>query len=356
MNQVIENFINELTSRINLLNTMGDNLDSSRVDKINTIIDKYGSIDTAKYTKDDIDAISDVLRITDNDPIKSDYIALDKAINDFIEEYNVIKVSHEDNLNSSTSLYKKYVDLLSEDNKELFVDYEELNNIMSDLGISIADKWQIIKYLDTKNIKNNESNILAINLNSKLIVLNNLYLSDDNLKEVINDYIKDKSIDISMIPGLTNKIANDTYDKDKVRNALGTLILNELYQQLLESQEDNYDILQKMVNETLSYIDSYEDMIIAPSKEIVINYDEILNEEINKGNDLETYIDISLDDINALVNDKDKALTLKRLPIIKSIKDTLDNMNNCDRTSEDYINYIKLLSNLNEAYKEIKEV
>ena len=54
--------------------------------------------------------------------------------------------------------------------------------------------------------------------------------------------------------------------------------------------------------------------------------------------------------------DNDKALTLKRLPIIKSIKETLDNMSNCDRTSEDYINYIKLLSSLNETYKEIKEV
>ena len=56
------------------------------------------------------------------------------------------------------------------------------------------------------------------------------------------------------------------------------------------------------------------------------------------------------------INDNDKALTLKRLPIIKSIKETLDNMSNCDRTSEDYINYIKLLSSLNETYKEIKEV
>ena len=353
MNQVIENFINELTTRIDLLNTMGDNLDSSKAEEIEKIIIKYGSINTKVYDSSDISILAKILRINENDSVLTNYEVLDELVKNYIEEYNTVKDTHEENSASETNIYKKYIKLLSEDNTELFTDYEELDDLMSELGVSVSDKWKIIAYLDNKNIKNNLNSIFTINLNSKLIVLNKLYLSDEDMKNDINEYVKDKNIDIDMIPELANRIAESKYNKDEVKNALATIILNELFQQLLE--DGDYSIIEEMVNNTFKYIDNYEDSVIAPCQNIIVEYEDLLNEEINKGNDINTYMNISIDDIDNLVNDRAKAVTLKRLPIIKSIKETLDNMKECDRSSDEYIDYIRLLSNLNEAYKEIKE-
>ena len=59
MTQEISNIINELKTRINLLSTMNTNLDSSTVDSIENIIDKYGVLDTSRFNEKDINYICD---------------------------------------------------------------------------------------------------------------------------------------------------------------------------------------------------------------------------------------------------------------------------------------------------------
>ena len=66
-------------------------------------------------------------------------------------------------------------------------------------------------------------------------------------------------------------------------------------------------------------------------------------------------MNISLDDLEKTYNSHERAMDLKILPIVKSMRETLDNMRSIDKTSDEYIDYMKLLMNLNEAYKEIKE-
>ena len=356
MKQVIKNFVDELTSRVNLLSTMDDNLDSSRVDKVQEIIDKYGVLDTKTYTKKDVNTIGDIIKMP-SDNIK-DYEAFDKAVKDFIDEYNTIKDTHEDNTSKTTNIYNKYIKLLtSEKLDKLFTKYNELEELMSDMGLSVRDKWQIIEYIDELNIKSREDSIYNINLNSKLVIYTGLYLNNEDLNKQILKQISDISIDVDMIPMLAKKIAGNKQDVTKVQNALTTIIINELYQQLLENKDDQEAVsnLQEMVNLALTYIDSYEDKIIKPAEDLIIKYEDLLNEEIEKGTNIDDYLDITVNDLDKELNDRTKAINLKSLPIIKSIKDTLNNMYKCDKSSDDYIEYLRLLTSLNNAYKEVQE-
>jgi hypothetical protein len=352
MKQVIEDFIMTLSTRINLLNRSNDILDSSRVDEIENIIDRYGVLDTSRYNEKDIDYIADIVGIPPNDKIRSDYPTLDGIIESFIDEYNVARETHLNNRDNEVARYNKYIDLLSKDTlDEAFGDYDELENLMNELGVMISDKWKILAYINQKNVDINAAELELVNLNSKLVVYNNLYLDNESLNNDINNYINDINIDIDMIPNIAKKIADNKYNVDKTRNALATIILNELYKQL---KEDNSESTHLMINNTLQYLDLYDEQIINPCKSIVLKYEDILNEEINKGNNINDYMNISINDIENSTNDHDKAVTLKELPIIKRIKETLDNMSTIDPQSDEYISYIKLLGELKEAYSQIQ--
>ena len=179
-------------------------------------------------------------------------------------------------------------------------------------------------------------------------------MNNEDLNKTILKNIKDISIDIDMIPSLAKKITTGKMDITKVQNALATIILNELYQQLLETKdEDSIKNLQEMVELTMQYIDSYEDKIIKPAEEVIVLYEDLLNEQLEQGKDINEYVDVAIEDID---EDRTKAINLKALPIIKSIKETLNNLYKCDKASDEYIEYLNLLTSLNNAYKEVKEV
>ena len=349
MEQVIKTFLDELNDRVNLITSMDDKLDSSKVDQLKSIIDKYGVLDSSKFNKEDLEYVLSIV----NTESTTDNKLIDEAINQFIDDFNTAKETHISTAESSVNKYSKYIDILNGNDRELFIDFDELNEIMSELGTPIPDKWKIISYINECNINNNKDMITLLNLNSKLNTYNKLYLDNKDLNNYIEESIKDLNIDIDMIPSLSKKIANNTYDENKVKNAMSTIILNKLYNELSESTDDKQkDNLQEMINDTLNYIDDYEDKIVNPIKDIIINYEDLLNEEINKGNDINTYLDISVDDLEKLVGDRDKALALKKLPLIKSMKDTINSIDECDKSSDDLINYLNLLNDLNKLYTE----
>ncbi|MBR6073573.1 MAG: hypothetical protein IKP76_04560 [Bacilli bacterium] len=349
MEQVIKTFLDELNDRVNLITSMDDKLDSSKVDQLKSIIDKYGVLDSSKFNKEDLEYVLSIV----NTESTTDNKLIDEAINQFIDDFNTAKKTHITTTESSVNKYRKYIDILNGNDRELFIDFDELNEIMSELGTPIPDKWKIISYINECNINNNKDMITLLNLNSKLNTYNKLYLDNKDLNNYIEESIKDLNIDIDMIPSLSKKIANNTYDENKVKNAMSTIILNKLYNELSESTDDKQkDNLQEMINDTLNYIDDYEDKIVNPIKDIIINYEDLLNEEINKGNDINTYLDISVDDLEKLVGDRDKALALKKLPLIKSMKDTINSIDECDKSSDDLINYLNLLNDLNKLYTE----
>ena len=352
MEQVINNFIDELNARIEIFSNSDDNLDSSKVDQIENIIDKYGVLDSKIFSKYDLDYILEIIGCENN----NNYEEIDNIIKEYIDSFNKARSGNMSTSESITNTYNKYINLLTDTTIDINdIDYDELDELMSEAGLSIPDKWKIIAYLNNKCIKLNENKILALNLNTKLFLYNKLYLDNKDLTEYINNSIQNMNIDIDMIPSLAKKIAGESYDVNKVKNALSTIILNELYKQLTESNDkETLENLQEMVENALYYIDNYDDKVINPIKNIVLDYDDILTEEINKGHDINTYMDISIDDIEKLVSDHDKAITLKKLPIIKSMKDTLNSIEECDKTSDEYINYLNLLSDLNEAYQGIK--
>lgn len=353
MSQVINDFIEGLKAKINILYTHTDVLDSSKVDQLENVIDKYGVLDTERYNIKDIDYIADIIGIPENDPVLDNYKELDKIINTFIEDFYSLRKRHIAYREEQSAIYNKYIDILSGNSDELFGDFDELDSLMDEMGIVKSDRWRIIAYIDKNNIKSKESSLVLLNLNSKLSIYNSLYLDNEELTNAINKYIEDKNIDIDMIPTLAKKIAGTTYDVDKTRNALTTIILNELYKQLKEDEVEDIDNISAMINNALEYLDLYEENIINPCRDIIVKYDDLLDEETNKGNNINDYMNISLNDIEKLVGDHDKAVALKGLPIIKRIKDTLNSMKGLDRSSDEYISYLKLLIDLENAYKEI---
>ena len=351
MEQVVNKFVEALKARIDFVNSLDDTLDSSKVDQINEIVSKYDELNSSLFSEEDLNIILNIIGITKTD----DYEYLTNEIKDYIDECTTVKETHINNNKETINKYNKYIDLFTNGTTELFDDFDELDEVMAEVGLFIADKWQLISYLDNLNIINNKNKIALLNLNIKLNTYNKLYLSNKELNTYIDDYIKELNIDIDMIPSISKKLANNTFSEDTIRNTLSTIILNELYKDLNKAEDEaQITNLQKMVNNALLYIDNYEEKIIDPIKDIIIDYEELLNEEINKGNDINTYIDISLEDIEKLVGDHDKAINLKRLPLVKSMKDTLQSIDECDKSSDELINYLNLLGDLNKLYTETK--
>ena len=296
MTQEIDNFITQLKTRVELI---GNDLDSSKSDSINDIRD------------------------------------------------------------SEISIYNKYIELLSKEKfDELFDDFEELEELMEDLGIPYSDRYKILEHIDSTNFNTKSYGVSVINLNSKLVLYNNIYLNNKALVEEIDNRLANVNIDLDMIPNIAKKLSNEN-NYEEVHNIVVTLILNELFKRLIESidKDDmkNVHELELTINDTLKHAENFDESIINPTQNIILNYEDLLNEEINKGNDINTYMNISLDDLEKTYNSHEKAMSLKILPLVKSMKETLENMKEADKTSEEYIEYMKLLMNLNEAYREIKE-
>ena len=356
MDQAIETFIKELKDRIDLLSSINQSLDSSKVDQIENIIDKYGLIDTQRYNVKDIEYIASIMGLPMTSDVLTNYDKLNESIKNYIDEFNEIRKTNIAFKTQEINMYQKYIDLLSNDFTELFCDFDELNSLMSNVFTPVTDKWRIIAYINQQNIKLKEGSLLAININSKLSIYNKLYLSNPDLKNYVDEYIKNKNIDIDMIPGISSKLANDTYSRDDIRNTLSTIILNELYKDLLNNIDtDNKDNIVEMINNTLNYLDNYEEIIINPSMSVILKYEDILNQEINSGHNINDYINITLEDLEKNYS-HDQAVVLKELPVVKRIKETMDNIENTETTSDEYVEYLKLLSSLNKAYQELKEI
>ena len=356
MDQAIETFIKELKDRIDLLSAINQSLDSSKVDQIENIIDKYGLIDTQRYNVKDIEYIASIMGLPMTSDVLTNFDKLNESIKNYIDEFNEIRKTNIAFKTQEINMYQKYIDLLSNDFTELFCDFDELNSLMSNVFTPVTDKWRIIAYINQQNIKLKEGSLLAININSKLSIYNKLYLSNADLKNYVDEYIKNKNIDIDMIPGISSKLANDTYSRDDIRNTLSTIILNELYKDLLNNIDtDNKDNIVEMINNTLNYIDNYEENIINPSMSVILKYEDILNQEINSGHNINDSLTITMEDLEKNYS-HDQAVVLKELPVVKRIKETMDNIENTETTSDEYVEYLKLLSSLNKAYQELKEI
>ena len=78
MDQAIETFIKELKDRIDLLSSINQSLDSSKVDQIENIIDKYGLIDTQRYNVKDIEYIASIMGLPMTSDVLTNYDKLNE--------------------------------------------------------------------------------------------------------------------------------------------------------------------------------------------------------------------------------------------------------------------------------------
>ena len=359
MTQEIENIIKELNARIDLLSSTDEKLELSKVSSVLSITNKYGKIDSTLFSDEDLNKLYELLNIEENSSLRTDKELLNDYLNKYINDNKELKGNLDDIRSNEIELYKKYINILTSSKfDELFNDFDELDELFNDLGIQPADKWQILKHIDYANFNTKEYGLFAININSKLIQFNNIYLTNKPLVEEIDNKLTNMNIDLGMIPNLVKRFSKNGNDEE-VHNIIVTLILNELYKRLIDyinkEEMDKVHEVELTIKEALKYANNFEESIVSPTEEIVLSYDKLLSEELNKGNDIKSYMSISIEDLEKTYESHDKAVNLKLLPIVNSMKETLSSMKETDETSEEYTDYLKLLMNLNEAYNEIKE-
>src|SRR5574344_353754 len=393
-NKSVANFIKELNIRLDLFNNsmIINNLDSSKADNVNEILNKYIHKSPEEMNVQDIcamkyDDINDILSLIGLSKEERNYLLLDfnpaiysiktnkddsricelnkyfdnlrKIIDNYINEFKVISESQKDLKKEKIELYHKYIDLLSCDSfNKPFSDFEELNKLMSSIALSSEDRWNILKYIDECNIKTNKFGVNNINVINHIAYNNGQYLNNKELVDLVKNETKDMDVDIDLIPSISKSIAQRSgYKSRDVVNVLGSLVCNTLYDEYLKDVKDNdeekINNVISMIKETLKYIDDKYATTVEKAKEIVINSNDIYKDEIKKGNDVMKYMDISIQDIELDNISHEKAVALKSLPVVKTISETLDKMSLLDKSSKAYNSYCKLLNNLEDAYQDI---
>lgn len=261
-------------------------------------------------------------------------------INDYVLKYKEISSNREGLKNNKLELYRKYYNLFSDDQEEIFTDTEELISLMSSLAISQPDQWRILKYVNEANLNIATKKVSDINLVKEVTDYINKYLKDDDDAILIKNQINDE-LDIDLLPITSETISSSLgIPKNKCLGILSSIVLNSLlnnYQALMNENVINFveaarirDMIKTVLNRK---IDTREDLINEALNILAIN-----EEYINNNKDVD-YKEISSKTISELETSKfsyEDVIKLKTLPILKSIRETIEHINSVDKESEDY--------------------
>ena len=242
MSQVIEDFINELKARINVLDTTDNLLDSSKVDQIESIIDKYGVLDTERYNVKDIDLLNKIISyilMTLSEPFKvnsmAEYfetydrkVSLDTMYNylEYINSSFMINKLERYNISENRVIYGKYKYYLSDINfsnalnsyplksKKYRLENIVYNELISK-GYKVYQGIVGIKLIDMIAIKGDRR--IYIEVHDKLDL--------DTIKKVFKKFIKIKDGEKIVL-----SLDNNNYSNDSIKhiNIIDFLINNNL--------------------------------------------------------------------------------------------------------------------------------
>ncbi len=378
-NESINNLLDELNKRMEILNiTMPPREATANYEQVADIIRKSLGKDIKDLTIEDVtnfdskdlarilkligfqqDALDDYLADYERHVIKSQVAkGLEdvRTVQDFFHRLlDTLKDYRQDYENYTTTaalaqeknqrLYQKYIDLFSHKDNSLFEDFSELNKLLSSLGISKEDQWQILAYLAHQNVENMKMPSTEIDMYFQINHETNKYLVPENpVLEVLKEYVKKNPIDIEHLDFIAcDFAANFSLEYDLVYDTLVSIVLNDLKEKKNPDRENIDYLLKSLVpihNETLK---KAEQLI----REKQAFFDNSL---AGLTRDIYDYLDLSLKEIMSEGTSLDEAIDLKSLPILKTLMDSLKKADSLSSFSEDYKLSSEIISELLTAY------
>lgn len=359
----LQTFITELQARIDLFSSsaVSSNVDSNR-ENFNKLIEiisgytdtpvenitlselyQFSLIDIKKILKiigtksSLIDELINEIKKDDNS--LSAYKEIKKIISIYAKSFLSINETQSELITSKIEEYQKYIDLVTTDNfNEKFENQDELIHVMNSIGLEDEDKWRILEYVAQKNCQytNNEE---EANIISKCNDIISKYIPDEptDVHRKIAKYISDNGLDIDLIPTVAEKIAlENNQNKYDIQNCLVSIVLSTLCDEYMETSDNREELLLN-IKDVLRFVIPVTNEIIMTSKEILESSAEFMSNCIDSGNtDYSHYQNTTITELEREYNSREIAIDLKKLPILRTISETLDHIEKCVIDSEEY--------------------
>lgn len=379
----IEIFINQLQARIDLFNssTVSSNVDNNRdnFNKLIEIISGYTDIPVQDITLSELYQFSlidikKILKLIGTEPslidelidkIKLDskdlsvYELIRTNITLYAKNFLSINETQNELIASKIEQYQKYIDLFKNKNYEgLFDQVNDLMHIMTSISLGDEDMWPILRYIAQKNAKIVKNTKIDVNVLSKAYYIINKYIPEEptSIHQTIVKYISNNEIDIDLIPSIAESIATEEQcSKYDVQNCLVSFILSTLCDEYTKSG-DNKEELISSIKDVLEFIIPATNEIIMISKEILKESRGFMSNCIESGNtDFEHYQNTTITELAQEYDSRETAIDLKKIPILKTISETLDHIEKCTVDSEEYNLCCSTLVELIDTYNLVDE-
>lgn len=368
-------FVEELKKRIELLSSskVTENVDNSSYNDIMNELFNFGIASEKEITKDNIkkldkNTIIKVLILAGANEITADFLAnksdefayteITNKINNYINTYKDVKFNQSSTFKAKLTLYIKYVNLLEKDFSEgIFEDIDELTKVMLEVGLEQEHQNKILEFIGKKNLLKG-LNELIINIAVERERIEK-YIQDSQAKKTLSDIYANQEIDIELIPTIAIEIAKSTgLDKDVANNITAIAICEkELLEELPKAGESDKSNVIECAKLAFSYIKTLHPVCVYQAKKIIDNleekYYEALSSNITK-EDLESYQERPITDIENEVGNRELAINLKELSMYKIIKTTIETIETLDVENEDYKKATDALENLVKSYNDIE--
>ena len=279
-----------------------------------------------------------------------------RIIVDYLEQYQMINTNQQNLQGTKVAEYRYYINLFSKENFDhLFTedDIQKLLKLMSNFAIPVSDRQHILQYIALQNL-----NVPAIkdpNMDEEYI---NSQIKNKE-KEIIELELESDSIDIDLIPSMASDIAKKRkLDEHLVYGILIAMVSGNLlgaYEQALENKmgKDVLDTYKKRMLDVLELEDTNEFGDVSKARKIIESTSEFYAKEKANKEDFDQYLDMLITEIESTGVDMDTAIDLKTLPIIKSISETLDKIDNTEPDGDEYQECLGVLHELIDAYEKL---
>lgn len=399
----VNRLVDELKKRIELLtsNTTRANLNEDSYNAIINIIDSYIHTVPSRLTVDDfinfkIDDVESILNYIglpeeeknkillvynsnvysiQNTSLETRIVELTKyfeniikIILDYVTDYEEIHNNQEELQSTKVTEYKRYIELFTADEFTRLFEEEEIEKLlklMTNFAISISDRQHILQYIALKNLHvpvldNEIFDEDYINMYHQVTTIVDKHLiANSEEKEIIMHELENMDVDIDLIPSIAESISEKHGLKyNQTKNIMTAIILNSLfngYTKALENDDsEEYIASFKSKIEDVLKIDLVdENRLVEEARAILAEKQEFYKNSILNDSDVDKYVDLLISEIEEMGYDFDTAIDFKSLPLIKSMSETLDQIDHLEEGSADYNLACDMLSQLIESYHKL---
>lgn len=304
--------------------------------------------------EDSIEYIISKLDINDKDGY---YDMIKDHLLSYIVEYRNIDNNQSHMINDKIALYEKYIKLCKKKTfDEPFTEINELSKVMTEIGFPDEDKWRILEYIAIKNnetIKEKDIDLSTFVNNSVANIME--YIDNPEKFTIIKKALEPMTIDIDLIPTISDSL-HKAIDLDIriTTNIVATIVASSMLKDFekIDIPEEE-DKMREMLLEVLGFIEPIHDEVVYQAREIKNKTEEFyMNSKINGIDEeqMKKFVDVPLTLLEEETESREAAIDLKELPLIESLIQTLDTLDEAEMNSEEYNKCCSVLNKIIEQY------